>query len=292
MHSRNKVPAIYILRVVIAIPELPEVETIKREFEHEIIERGIESVEVRTPSILNIPPAQFVERVSGAEFTAVSRRAKYLVANLSNGYSLVIHLKISGQLLYVPKNDPIKDYTHVIFNLDDGKQLRLRDVNSFTSIQLIKTSDIPAFFAHQKLGPEPLNPGFNYDAFKTIMRRHPRARIKPLLLDQHFLAGIGNIYADEILFFARIRPDKRVSELSELEVRRIYEGIKRILPEAIRHRGTTTQFYLDLNGRQGEHQNFLKVHAKAGKACEGCPGVVEKTELSGRGTYFCPSCQH
>lgn len=279
------------LLVVITVPELPEVETIKREFEHELIGRRIESVEVRTPSVLNIPPTQFVERVRGTEFTGVSRRAKYLVINLSDGYSMVIHLKISGQLLYVPADTPIKDYTHVIFNLDDGKQLRLRDVNSFAAIQLVKTSDIPAFFAHQKLGPEPLSPNFNFDALKTIMRRHPRARIKPLLLDQHFLAGIGNIYADEILFYARIRPDKRVSELSEAEVRRIYDGIKRILPEAIRHRGTTTQFYLDLDGRQGEHQDFLKVHAKAGKACDGCPGVVEKIEISGRGTYFCPSCQ-
>ncbi|MBE0447120.1 MAG: bifunctional DNA-formamidopyrimidine glycosylase/DNA-(apurinic or apyrimidinic site) lyase [Actinobacteria bacterium] len=274
------------------MPELPEVETIKREFAQVLTGRRIESVEVRSPIILDIPSSQFVGRVEGAEFRNVTRRAKYLVVDLSNGFSLIIHLKISGQLLYVLPDRPIDDYTHIIFNLDDGKQLRLRDVNSFASIWLFKTTDIPSFFAYRKMGPEPLSPNFTYESFRALIKRHPRAMIKPLLINQHFVAGIGSIYADEILFYARVHPARKVSDLSEEEIRRIYDGTRQILPEAISHRGTTTQFYLDLRGQKGEHQNYLKVHAKAGKPCEGCPGVVEKIELSGRGTYLCPSCQH
>lgn len=277
---------------VVKMPELPEVETIKREFARELVGRRIISVDVRNPSVLDVPSAQFVSRVDGAEFKNVIRRAKYLIVNLTNGYSMVFHLKVSGQLLYMPSSRPIDGYTHVIFNLDDGRQLRLRDVNSFASIRLLKTSDVPSFFAHQKLGPEPLNPGFTYDSFRAHIRRHPRARIKPLLIDQHFLAGIGNIYADEILFYARVHPTRKVADLTEEETRRIYEGIKNILPQAIYRHGTTTQFYLDLNAQRGEYQNYLKVHTKAGKPCDGCPGVVEKIEVSGRGTYLCPSCQH
>lgn len=278
--------------VMVKMPELPEVETIKREFARELIGRRVGSVEVRTASVLDVPPAQFIERVRGAEFDNVSRRAKYLVINLSNGYSLVIHLKISGQLIYVAPDRHVNGHTHILFNLDDGRQLRLRDVNSFASIWLLKTTDIPSFFAHRKLGPEPLNPDFSYESFRTLIRRHKGARIKSLLINQHFLAGIGNIYADEILFYARIHPTRKVADLSDEDIHKVYDGIRKILPEAISHRGTTTQFYLDLNAKKGEHQNFLKVHAKVGKPCEGCPGAVEMIEVSGRGTYLCPSCQH
>lgn len=274
------------------MPELPEVETIKREFDRKLIGKSIESVVIKTYAMLDIPPAQFIERVRGAEFTHVSRRAKYLIVNLSNGYSLLIHLKLSGQLLYVSPTRPIDGSTHIIFNLDDGMQLRLRDINAFASIRPVKTSEVPAFFAKQKLGPEPLNPNFTYEHFRELIRRHKRATIKPLLMNQHFVSGIGSIYADEILFYARVHPAKKVTDLSETETYKIYEGIKKILPEAISHRGTTTQQYLDLHGKKGEHQNYLKVHAKTGKPCQGCPSTVEKIELSGRGTYLCPSCQH
>lgn len=274
------------------MPELPEVETIKREFDRDLIGRWIDSVEVRNPVVIAVPPAQFIERVERAEFTQVSRRAKYLIVNLSNGYSLIIHLKISGQLLYVPADRRVDSSTHIIFNLDDGRQLRLRDVNAFASMQALKTTDVPAFFAKQKLGPEPLSPDFSYEMFKSLVKRHKRAMIKPLLIDQHFVSGIGSIYADEILFYARVHPTKKVADLSEADIHKIYEGIKRILPEAISHRGTTTRAYLDLHGNRGEHQKYLKVHAQTGKECEGCPGTVERIELSGRGTYLCPSCQH
>jgi formamidopyrimidine-DNA glycosylase len=274
------------------VPELPEVETIKREFDNILIGRRIDSIEVRTPVVLDIPPEQFVQRVEDARFKEVNRRAKYLVINLSNGFTLIFHLKISGQLLHVPPTRPIDEHTHVIFTLDDGNQLRLRDVNSFALIWVLKTSGVTSFFAHRKLGPEPLNPSFSYESFRALIKRHPRAMIKPLLINQHFVAGIGSIYADEILFYARVHPARRVSNLSEGEIHNIYEGMRKILPEAITHHGTTTRFYLDLKGQRGEHQNYLKVHAKTGKPCEGCPGVVERIEVSGRGTYLCPSCQH
>lgn len=276
---------------VLNMPELPEVETIKREFARELIGRRIGSVEVRTASMIDVPPSQFVDRVRGAELESVTRRAKYLVVGLSSDYSLVIHLKISGQLIYTSPDEPIDGYVHIIFNLDDGKQLRLRDVNSFASVRLLRSRDVVALFAHMNLGPEPLNPDFSYEFFKSLIKRHRAARIKPLLVNQHFVAGIGNIYADEILFYARVHPERKVADLSEAEIRRIYDGMKSILLEAISHRGTTTRFYLDLNGRKGEYQNYLKVHAKAGKPCNGCPGVVEVIEVSGKDTYYCPSCQ-
>src|SRR3989337_576384 len=131
------------------VPELPEVETIKREFARELIGRRIIAAEVRSPEAIDVPPAQFLERVRGGEFTGVNRRAKYLAISLSNGYTMVLHLKISGQLLYVSSDVPVDGHTHVVFHLDDGRHLRLRDVNSFASIKLLKTSDVPIFFAHQ-----------------------------------------------------------------------------------------------------------------------------------------------
>ncbi|HEY3375585.1 MAG TPA: bifunctional DNA-formamidopyrimidine glycosylase/DNA-(apurinic or apyrimidinic site) lyase [Candidatus Aquicultor sp.] len=274
------------------MPELPEVETIKREFDRELVGCTVVSVGVKNPVVLDIPPVQFIERVRGAEFTHVSRRAKYLAINLSNGYSLIIHLKISGQLLYTAPDMPVDDATHIILNLNDGKQLRLRDSDTFAKVFTVKTSDIPSFFAKLRLGPEPLNPNFTFDEFRTLIRRHKRAMIKPLLINQHFISGIGSIYADEILFFAKVHPTKKVGDLTEDELHKIYDGIKRILPEAIAHHGTTTRAYRDLNGQKGEYQDYLKVHAKVGQPCPGCLGTVERIEMSGRGTYVCSSCQH
>lgn len=273
------------------MPDLPEVETIKREFARDLVGREITAVEVKTPSIINVPLEQFVRRVQGAEFIEVSRRAKYLVAKLSNGFSLIVNLKMSGQFLHSSPRGELNGHVHAIFTLDDRTKLFLRDSNAFAAIAVLRSADITHFFAHLRLGPEPLKPSFEYEIFRLLVKRHPKARIKPLLCDDQFIAGIGNIYADEILFFARVHPERLATSLTDQEIQKLFDGIKHILPDAINHRGTTTEFYLDLNGDKGEYQDHLKVHAKPGRPCDGCSGSVEKIEVAGRDTYICPSCQ-
>jgi len=274
------------------MPDLPEIETIKREFARDLVGREIAAVEVKTPSIVNVPLEQFVRRVQGTEFIEVSRRAKYLVAKLSNGFSLVLNLKMSGQFVHSSPGGELNGHVHTIFILDDGTSLFLRDANSFAAIVLLRSTDVTHFFAHLRLGPEPLKPSFDYEIFRLLVKRHPNARIKPLLCDDQFIAGIGSIYSDEILFYARVHPERPATSLTDQEIQRVYEGIKHILPEAINYRGTTTEFYLDLNGEKGEYQDHLKVHAKPGRPCDGCTGSVERIEVAGRDTYICPSCQH
>ena len=273
------------------MPDLPEIETIKREFARDLVGREITEVEVKTPSVINVPLEQVVRRVRGAEFVEVSRRAKYLVAKLSNGFSLILNLKMSGQFLHASPSGELNGHVHVIFTLDDGSKLFLRDTNAFSAIVLLRSTDVTHFFAHLRLGPEPLKPSFDFEIFRLLVKRHRKARIKPLLCDDQFVAGIGNIYADEILFFARVHPKRLASSLTDREIQKIFDGIKHVLPDAIAHRGTTTEFYLDLNGDKGEYQDLLKVHAKPGRPCDGCPGSVEKIEVAGRDTYICSSCQ-
>jgi len=242
------------------MPELPEVETIRRELEKEIIGK----------------------RLKGVKIIGVRRRAKILMIDLANGSSLVFHLKLTGQLLFNSK--PGKE-SRAIFKFDDGTNLVFNDTRKFGWWKMVKgTSPI-----EEKFGPEPLDKNFTLKKFEKILSQKGRAKIKPLLMDQNFIAGIGNIYSDEILFEAGINPLRRVEGLKFDEIERIFKAIKKILKRAIRYRGSSVEYYLDAYGQKGNYVKYHKVYHQ--KKCFRCGTKIEKIKLGGRSAHFCPKCQ-
>ncbi len=274
------------------MPELPETETIKRELQDAVVGLKITDVETPVSVVVRAPLDEFKRKITGAVATGASRRAKNIILHLSSGKAVLFHLMVSGTLLYLPNNAPKREKAQVIFKLDNGYELRYRDPRLFGYIKLLEEEDITKASELSRLGPEPLAKDFTFERFKEMLKKRPRARIKGLLLDQSFIAGIGNIYADEILFYARVLPTRPAGLLTDEEVKRMYEGMRSILAKAIEERGTSIVSYVDLFGKKGNYANFLKVHARAGKPCSnGCTGTVVKTEVAGRGTYYCPGCQ-
>jgi len=278
------------------MPELPEVETIKCQLLKQIKNKKIESCEVRSPRVINVAKNDFKKKIIGAVIKDIKRRAKLLIIGLSNDWSLVIHLKLTGQLLYHKskiKKLKLKDekYTHLIFYFTDGSSLFYNDRRQFGYIKLIKTKEVPQFLAKENFGPEPLEKGFTLNAFKILLNKKPRLKIKPLLMDQSFLAGIGNVYAQEICFYAKVNPNRIVSTLLDKEINELYQGIKKILLAAIFYKGSSVDTYLDIYGLKGKYIPFLKVYNREGKECLRCGTKIKKITLGGRGTCFCPNCQ-
>ncbi|MEW6771226.1 MAG: bifunctional DNA-formamidopyrimidine glycosylase/DNA-(apurinic or apyrimidinic site) lyase [Bacillota bacterium] len=272
------------------MPELPEVETISRQLAAIIPGRTIRDAEVRLEKVVREPaPAAFAGRVRGRKITGVSRRGKYLLLELNDGHTLVIHLRMSGQLVYEEEAAPLPRHTHLVLHLDRGR-LRLTDLRQFGRVWLLPAAEAGRMPELTKLGPEPFSAAFS-EAYLAGLLRNSRRRLKLLLLDQEVVAGIGNIYADEILFQAGLHPARRGAELSAAEVKRLYRAIKAVLADGVAHRGTSIQNYVDGEGRMGTHQNFLRVHHRAGQPCPRCGTRVEKIKFGGRGTYFCPGCQ-
>jgi len=274
------------------LPELPETETIRRELESAVVGQKIIDVEVLVPRVLRVPPDEFISRVKGTTITGADRRAKIIIVHLSSGEALLFHLMIAGSLLYLPSGISRKEKTQVVFKLENSYELRYRDFRLFGYIKLLEEGDVLKSPELSHLGPEPLSEEFTLDVFKEMLARRPRGNIKALLLDQSFIAGIGNIYVDEILFYGRIHPARPAGSLTDREVERIYEGMRSILTKAIEERGSSIATYVDLFGNKGNYHNFLKVYNQTGKPCpDGCAGTVIKIKVAGRGTHICPDCQ-
>lgn len=241
------------------MPELPEVETIRRQLAKKLIGK----------------------KLNGQPVIKIRRRAKILIIDFKNGSSLVFHLKLTGQLIF---NGKPSSYTRKVFYFDDGTRLVFNDARKFGWWKKVKnTKQIESRF-----GPEALK--IDLSIFKDSLKKHPRAEIKRLLMDQKFIAGIGNIYSDEILFAAKIHPFRKINTLDDQEIRQIYQNIKKILKEAIRCHGTTAKDYRDAHGRQGGYASHLKAYGKEGKKCPRC-GTVIKRIRRGRSSHFCPKCQ-
>ena len=273
------------------MPELPEVETIKNDLRATVLGRRIVGVYVIDPRLVVYPSLrEFEAGLQGQEIVGVDRRAKYLLIRLSSGKILVVQLMVTGQLLLVSPEEPRKKSTRLLFDLDDGRQLRLNDASHLARMNLVDESELNQRLPLAELGPEAISDEFTLDYFRSKLQG-TRRQIKALLLDQRVVSGIGNIYADESLFAARIHPLRPASSLSPDEIERLYHSIRSILKAAIALRGTTTRSYRDVLGRKGGYQALLKVVARAGRPCIGCPGIVEKILAAGRETYYCPSCQ-
>jgi len=265
------------------MPELPEVETIKRDLEKVVIGKKIMRVHVANAKVIREPSLdKFKRGLSGVRINKVSRRAKVLILELSNAKSLVIHLRMTGQLVY-PGNG---ENARVTFELSDGKKLDFNDQRLFGELRLLDDWRKLKFI--QDLGPEPKE--LTLKRFKEILAAK-KTKIKPLLLDQKVISGIGNLYAAEILFRAKINPHRSARGLLSREKERIFNAMQEIIAEAIHYGGSSVDDYVRLSGDKGKYIKYHKVYDREGKPCFICKKLIKRSSLGGRGTYFCPKCQ-
>jgi formamidopyrimidine-DNA glycosylase len=225
--------------------------------------------------------------------------------DLSSGSTIIIHLKMSGQLIWRERGGRLRvgghpiphgteslpnKYSHVVFVTSRGT-LFFNDQRQFGFVKVVPTNRLERWLEEQGYGPEPLSTDFTLNVFRDILQRHRRKKIKPTLLDQTVIAGIGNIYADESCFFARVRPMRRIATLTQREQRDLWRGIRSVMQLSIRKRGTTADVYRTANGDKGGMMPYLNVYGRDGLACKRCNAIITKTVLAGRGTHYCPSCQ-
>ena len=273
------------------MPELPEVETVKNTLEKNLAGLTITGVNIEMPKIIREPDlAEFIAGVTGKKITRLGRRGKYLLVYLSGGGVLVVHLRMTGRLVYARPEDPPPRHTHVVFHLSDGNELRFADMRQFGRILLAQTRQLEQVKGLKDLGPEPLGHDFSREFLRRELKRK-RVRLKSLLLDQTFIAGIGNIYADEALHRSRIHPERIARTLSTREIASLYRSIIEVLQEGIANRGTSMRDYVDGDGREGNYQELLRVYNREGQPCRYCGTAIARIKVGGRSSYFCTACQ-
>lgn len=269
------------------MPELPEVETVVRALRQPLIGQTFTEVRNYWPRQIVTPTLpELQKRIHGKQVLAINRRAKYLVFTLSDGETLIVHLKMSGHLAVVPKDAPIHKHTHTIFGLASGEELRFRDMRKFGRVYLVEDPEEVL----GDLGPEPLEISFTPELLMARLNGRTRA-IKPLLLDQGFIAGVGNIYADEALYYAGIHPERKADSLSKEEIVDLHHAIQKVLQLGIEREGASLSIYVKPDGTKGDMQNAVAVFRRTGKPCYHCQTPIERIKLGGRSTHFCPHCQ-
>lgn len=279
------------------MPELPEVETIRRDLDKEVVGKRIKLVEVTGMRSIRRHPNKkhFIAKLEGHKITGVERKGKYLLLRLEGGDILVAHLGMSGQFLRARNEtrDPLTKHTHVVITFTQGGQLRFIDPRTFGELFVTTPEELPDVvpeLAH--LGFDPVEDMMSWTKFGELLVAR-KAKLKALLMDQKFCAGIGNIYSDEILFAAGLRYDRSSETLSSQEVRRLYRAMVETLQDAIKHRGSSLsdEQYRDLFGNTGEYQNQHKVYDREGEACRRCRSTIVRVKFNGRSSFLCPQCQ-
>jgi len=284
------------------VPELPEVETLRRDLEASLIGRTFAEIEIRLAKQVVSPTGLSPDDLIGKRIEALRRRAKFLIFDLSDGLALVFHLRLAGQLVHRDRNGqklaegghPVPAFgaelphrsTHVIFRFEDGSTLYLTDIRQFGRVWILPDAGVQPLLDKARLGPEPLDPEFTLDVLRERVARRSRMPLKPLLLDQHVIGGVGNIYADEIIFESGLTPATRVGDLDDEHLARLHQAIKDVLGLAVRDGVAEI-----LNGKAAIGRDFPRVHGRAGQPCPRCGTTVVKFWFAGRGTYTCPSCQ-
>lgn len=279
------------------MPEFPEVETIKRGLEKHLVGHTIKDVEVKIPKMLSGDP----KNIKGAKIKSVERHGKGLVINLSNNYSLAIHIKLTGQLVYsdadVAKRVHLSNvrvgelpnkFSHVVFDLDKGARLYYNDPRRFGWIKIVKTEeakDLPFF---KSLGPE--FGDLTEKQFADIISKS-KLSIKPLIMDQKRLSGVGNIYANDSLYDSKIDPKKPANSLSPAEQKSLYNSLKKVFAAGLKYGGSSELNYVNALGEDGQYQNHTLIYGKKGEKCKRDGSAIQKNYLGGRGTFFCPKCQ-
>ncbi len=273
------------------MPELPEVETVKTTLNQLVAGRTIASVTVSLPRIVQRPaePSQFADALAGRTIERVERRGKFLRI-LLDGLVLVSHLRMEGRYGVYDREEPVELHTHVIFHLEDGTDLRYKDVRQFGTMHLFAAGEELQQPPLNKLGIEPLEPEFTVEELRS--RLHKRSsRIKPLLLNQELIVGLGNIYVDEALHQARIHPERTPDSLKPAEWRRLHEAIRETLTRAVEAGGSSVKSYVNGQGEMGMFQHQLLVYGRKDEPCPSCSGPIAKSVVGGRGTHYCPRCQ-
>lgn len=280
------------------MPELPEVETIRLGLQKYLVGHTIEDIDVRLPKMVSGE----MQRCIGSEVQSIRRFGKALVIDLDNDYSIAIHVKMTGQLIYqgakVQKGTKVSEKvgktlpnnaTHVIFNLDNNAILYYNDIRQLGWIKIVKTDEVSSLPFFKDLGPEPLS-NLTIKQFNNIVKS-AKSPIKPLLMDQKKIAGVGNIYANEALYLAKIHPKRTALSLSDDEIKKLFSAIEKVLKLGLERGGSSEWQYVNALGEEGSYQKIFKIYGQVGKACKNCGTKIEKITLGGRGTFFCPACQ-
>ncbi|TCS83563.1 DNA-formamidopyrimidine glycosylase [Tepidibacillus fermentans] len=273
------------------MPELPEVETVRRGLELVIVGKKIKDIQVYYPKIIRSPQdtEQFKFLLIGQVIQSIGRRGKYLLFHLTDD-TLVSHLRMEGKYIYTENpNEPYDKHTHVIFSFTDGSQLRYRDVRKFGTMDVVKRDGETELEGIKKLGQEPIDPEFNLERFKKQVKQR-MAPIKQILLNQEIISGLGNIYVDDSLALSKIHPLRSGKSLTDDEIANLIMSMKQVLEKAIEKGGSTIRSFESFYGR-GSMQDHLIVYGRTGKPCIVCGTPIEKIRVAGRGTHFCPHCQ-
>lgn len=266
------------------MPELPEVETIRCQLEREIVGQKIKDIIVTDARVIKGVSAQkFKETLIGQKFNSVSRRGKVLILKIKSDLFLVAHLRLTGVFILSTEKEK---FSKLVFVFSKDKHLHFCDSRVFGELRIV--DDWQKLPIIKEMGPEPLS--LTKAEFIRLFTGK-KTKIKPLLMDQHFLAGVGNIYAQECLFFAGIHPERTVDSLSKEELSRVYVELKKVLKKAIQEKGSSVDSYRDIQGQEGRYAYFHQVYQRDGKPCLKCKTIIQRKVISGRGTGFCPTCQ-
>ncbi len=271
------------------MPELPEVENVRRTLAPHLLGRKITLIEIYVGRMIKWPDSdKFVAELTGRLINNLLRRGKYLLFDLDNDKLLVVHLRMTGALVVTPTDQP-PPYARIRFALSDGSSLWYTDVRTLGTLHLLSKGE-NIIKGLKGLGPEPLAGQLDLAYLRTVLAKR-KSTIKGLLLDQSVIAGIGNIYADEALAVAGIRPDRKANEISAKESKKLFEAIIKVIAQGIENRGTSFRDYKDGDGKKGSNQEHLLVYGRGKKPCHECQTPIEYVKVAGRGTCYCPKCQ-
>jgi len=291
------------------MPELPEVETIVRELNREVLGRAFFDVWTDFPKMIKKPKSfeEFRKEIKRKKILNIGRRGKNILFDLSGNKTLLIHQKLTGHLLIgkwkvasgkwiseIPgplREDPMNKFLHLIFWLDDKRQLALSDLRKFAKVELWDKEALEKSEEMKSLGPEPLEKDFSFERFKEALSKKKKGKIKQVLMDQEVIAGIGNIYSDEILWQAKVNPFKEIKKLSDEEMKKIYEAMKEILKKAIAVKGESISDFRRITGEKGGFDPLRKVYRREGEKCPRCGKIIKRVKIGGRSAHFCPKCQ-
>ena len=274
-----------------SVPELPEVETVRRRLAPALEGRVLEHVEITDPRLTRPnDPSEVARELEGERVTKLDRRGKYLIVRFESGRALLIHLRMTGSLRHAKAGELQEDpHRRAVVNLDDGSDVAYRDVRRFGTWLLLEPSDVDTHI-DARVGREPLEDAYKAKHLAEKLE-HRRAPIKAAILDQRTVAGVGNIYADEALWRAQVHPLRPADELSTDEVKAVHKGIRAALQAGVRRQGSTLRDYQLPDGSSGTAQDRFKVYGRAGGPCERCGTPIDKIRVAGRGTWYCPTCQ-
>jgi len=289
------------------VPELPEVETTVKDLQEKVLSRAFIDVWTDAKKIIKKPESfkKFKKDIKGKKIQKIWRRGKNIIFELSNGFSLLIHQKLTGHLLigswklevgnWKPLNDspleePVNRYIHLMFWLSGDLMLALSDLRKFAKVELWKTKELKDSKEFKRLGPEPLEKEFTFQEFKKVLK-NKRGKIKQVLMNQEVIVGIGNIYSDEILWEVKVHPFKDVSKLKEEELKSIYQAMQKILKRAIQAKGESISDFRRISGEKGGFDSLKKVYRREGERCYRCGTEIKREKIGSRSAHFCPTCQ-